>query len=240
MARVPQGLVLWEGDSRINGDPIVAIATGFRRRSKNRKTGQLIHTWILDQRLRPTDAAKRGLDRSVCGDCPLVGGRCYVNLGQAPNGVYSCWLRGGYSDDCNPQWFRGVDLRIGSYGDPAAIPSKIWTPLRRAARSAIGYTHQWDQPRFGRFRQFLMASVHSQWHADRAIDAGWRYYLTTRDEPKPGQFRCPASDEENHRLTCAECGACDGAQSNTQRACPIIKPHGNSYATQILTKLIEE
>jgi len=36
----PQGLVMYEGPSMIDGKPIVMIATGFKRRSANPKTGE--------------------------------------------------------------------------------------------------------------------------------------------------------------------------------------------------------
>ncbi len=34
------GYIIYEGPSMINGDPIVAIATGFARNSENGKTGK--------------------------------------------------------------------------------------------------------------------------------------------------------------------------------------------------------
>lgn len=66
-----QGLVLWEGPSRLDGAPIVLIATGMRRGSSNEKTGPMVQTWILRQDVAPHVAQRTGADASVCGDCPL-------------------------------------------------------------------------------------------------------------------------------------------------------------------------
>ena len=35
----PNGIILWEGPSLIDGAPIVVIATGIKRASRNAKTG---------------------------------------------------------------------------------------------------------------------------------------------------------------------------------------------------------
>lgn len=40
------GKIIWEGKSRFDGKPIVCIAT---ENSKNRKTGDMVQTWILSQ-----------------------------------------------------------------------------------------------------------------------------------------------------------------------------------------------
>ena len=75
--------IVWEGASLINGSPIVLILTGFVSSTSNRKTGRLIQSWILQQDIVPTEAAKRGFDRGICGSCPMKlsqSGSCYVNL----------------------------------------------------------------------------------------------------------------------------------------------------------------
>jgi hypothetical protein len=66
-----QGIVIWEGPSRLDGAPIVAIATGLARSSSNEKTGPMVQTWILRQDQAPHVAQRTGADESVCGNCPL-------------------------------------------------------------------------------------------------------------------------------------------------------------------------
>src|SRR5262245_54038294 len=43
----PNGVVLYRGPSLLNGKPIVCVAVGLTRRSKNQKTGGAIQTYIL-------------------------------------------------------------------------------------------------------------------------------------------------------------------------------------------------
>ncbi len=43
----PLGLVLFDGPSQLDGQPIVAIATGVSRPLTNAKTVDMIQTWIL-------------------------------------------------------------------------------------------------------------------------------------------------------------------------------------------------
>ena len=96
-----QGAIVWQGPSPIDGAPLVAVATGLRRPSENRKTGPMVQVWILRADLAPSDAVESGADASVCGDCPLRGlgfkaRACYVNVGQAPQSVWRAYKRGVY------------------------------------------------------------------------------------------------------------------------------------------------
>ena len=97
----PLGVILYEGPSLIDGQPIAVIATGFQRRTANSKTGDMVQTWILRADLNPLQAIHTGQDVSICGDCPLRGmletrqcrtvnrrRACYVAIHQAPLGVY--------------------------------------------------------------------------------------------------------------------------------------------------------
>ena len=144
----PLGLVLYEGPSLINGQPIAVIATGFQRRTANSKTGDMVQTWILRSDMNPLEAIHTGNDVSICGNCPLRGmldkqqrrtvnrrRACYVNVHQTPLAVYRAYRRGRYEQFHSAQHlalFQGRMLRLGSYGDPVAAPYRIWLPLVRA------------------------------------------------------------------------------------------------------------
>src|SRR5262249_20712580 len=152
------GLCVYRGRSLLTGRPIAVVLT---YRSKNPKTGPVVQSWILSARRNPVEAARRGLDRDVCGDCPLRRKVCYVLLGHAPLAVYRALGRGQYPD-ATPRaaavTLAGRVLRLGSYGDPAAVPFRVWSTLAAGARAHVGYTHQWrtcDQ----RLRRLCMASV---------------------------------------------------------------------------------
>src|SRR4051812_46786701 len=43
----PNGLILYRGPSLLDGKPIVVVAIGFARKSKNLKTGNMLGTYIL-------------------------------------------------------------------------------------------------------------------------------------------------------------------------------------------------
>ena len=67
-------MILWEGPSRIDGQPVVVIATGLgipgSSPSRNVKTGpSMIQIWILRSDIHPTDAIRSGADLSICGSC---------------------------------------------------------------------------------------------------------------------------------------------------------------------------
>ena len=88
------GVVLYEGPSLIDNARIVAIATGLIWPSLNRKTGDMVHVWIMRADTPPVEAFYTDRDKSVCGDCPLrkdiEGNRiCYVLLHQAPASIWN-------------------------------------------------------------------------------------------------------------------------------------------------------
>ena len=90
------GTTIYNGPSQINGADIKAIITGTKTKSVNVKTGDMAQMWMFSADVKPTEAAKTGADSAVCGECPhrpLLAKannvkECYVNLGQAPNGIF--------------------------------------------------------------------------------------------------------------------------------------------------------
>lgn len=224
------GMLLYEGPSRIDGAPIVVIAVGIKGRSKNTKTGGMVQTYILRADVAPTVAVKTGADASICGDCPhrgLMGkGRtCYVNVGQGPGAVWSAMRRGAYKASADWSVFRGRKIRFGTYGDPAAAPVRLWQDLAALAVGTTGYTHQWRTNPL--LRAYCMASVDTEAEALEARLSGWRTFRVAM----PGdvarmetEVSCPASAEAGKKLQCADCLACSGA--NGRRGSIVIQAHG--------------
>lgn len=232
------GTIIYKGPSLINGKPIVVIATGLNRTSKNAKTGEFIQTYILsDEGDRPTDAINSGKDESVCGDCihrkENGWGTCYVNLGQGPQKVYEAYQRGIYPN-FNPSmlddYFSGRIIRIGAYGDPAAIPTHIWKMLAGVSAGWTGYTHQWRKcdPAL---KEYCMASVETPAQQAKARAKGWKTFRVRNDDEalEPHEFVCPASEEAGKRMKCEDCLACDGGTWNGKQVTPVIKVHGSAY-----------
>lgn len=209
MAR-PLGITLYDGPSALDGAPIVVVAT-FN--SNNRKTGAMVQVWILRKDVSPVAAIQSGADASICGDCVhrsnVDGVRtCYVNVGQAPLAVWNAYRRGKYPTGTVADIPRGRPVRLGAYGDPAAVPFDVFAGVDNR-KVWTGYSHQWrtcDQ----RYRSLLMASADSVADAADAAAMGWRSFLVTPDgAPIPEQMiECPS---ETHGVQCATCGLCKGA-----------------------------
>lgn len=213
------GAVVWRGPSVLTGDPIVVIATGIRRPSANAKTGDMIQIWILREDVHPSEAAYgQGMaDGAICGvgenRCPfakLPNGKreCYVKVFNAPRSVYAALQAGAYQP-LDLSVLSGRYVRLGAYGDPAAVPFEVWEPIVTVASGHTAYTHQWRtcDPRFA---TIAMASVESADDLDQAEAAGWRVFYVG-DRIDRSLIHCPASKERGKRLQCADCRACSGA-----------------------------
>lgn len=231
----PSGYVIYQGASVLDGAPIVVIAiTGG---STNRKTGDMVQTYILRADVSPLEALQSGADASICGDCkhrPALGGACYVNVTHGPRSVWEAWQRGNYpalsaaAQDASA----GRMVRLGTYGDPMAVPAAVWHALTFKAAGHTGYTHQWanftiDAHQRASVALLCMASVDNVNEAAIAKACGLRYFrVRTADEPLLArEFVCPASEEAGKRTTCGDCGACNGNAKPTA-ASAVIVVHG--------------
>jgi hypothetical protein len=154
-------LVLWS-NARIQ-----LIVTGLTERSKNKKTGGMIQTYIIRKDMSPLDAMRQDKDKAICGNCPLRGATkkqgkrknrpCYVNVGQAPQALYKAVKNFGGSITKA----QGKPGRLGSYGDPSFVPVPVWKRVLNLLSGHTGYTHQWARPTTQAYSAFLMASVES-------------------------------------------------------------------------------
>lgn len=227
----PKGYIVYEGPSVLDGAPIVVVAT---MASSNIKTGpkgknNMVQTWIIRSDVDPLEASRGGLDSSVCGQCihrPTLGNTCYVTLFQAPLGIYKGYKRGLYSRDY--QGFLGALsgrlVRLGAYGDPAAVPLEIWEEVTRASRGHTGYTHQRAHPQFNKgLLDFVMVSVDTPEDA-QALEPQERYFRVKRplDPALEGEVEC-LSDSVGK--TCAECLLCDGMSRGKGKSV-YINVHG--------------
>jgi hypothetical protein len=225
------GYVIYKGPSKIDGNPIVVIA--IVSKSKNSKTGNMVQTYILaDNGLSPLESAMRGYDKSICGNCIHRRyenkGACYVNLGQGPSNIMKAYLNGRYPESLESakNAVKGRTVRIGSYGDGAAVPLYVWTELLTFADGHTGYTHQWQNEEKREYLNILMASVDNNAEWLKARHKGFRTFRVRKDTDKlnKGEFICPASKEKE--LThCVKCQACNGG-INSNKGNPVIIVHG--------------
>lgn len=241
----PSGYIIYRGASQLDGAPIVVVAL---TNSTNVKTGDMVQTYILvDNGRSPVDNARELLDASICGDCTHrrgLGGVCYVNLGQGARSVAASIVKGNYPADilAAQSAAAGRMVRLGTYGDPAAVPANVWNTLLAKASGHTGYSHQWKSGKAGAdIMALCMASADSE--ADRVLakSKGYRTFRIRLDtQPvRSGEFICPASEEAGKKKSCADCGACDGGL-NTRRADPVIVVHGSLASRFIKSKSIYE
>jgi hypothetical protein len=214
----PRGLILYEGPSKLDGNPIVVIAT---LKTSNRKTGAMIQTWILNKDHNPVEAIATGAADSICGNCPhkLIDGKrtCYVNVGQAPNSIYKAYKRGRYPvatvQDLQKH-LKGRAIRFGAYGDPAAAPTWIWKTLANIASTHTGYTHQASHKSFDpNLANYVMVSADTPRQAAKYQEKGYRTFRvkTAADGFDVNEIECLADSDG---FQCIDCGLCDGNTSS--------------------------
>jgi len=227
--RKPNGVIIYEGPSMLDGEPIVVIVTGLRR-TDNRKTGTMLSTWILLQDTPPCDAANQGLDISICGSCKhRTWGTCYVNLGYSPYNVYKAYKRGSYPNINDVEIdIKHRTMRIGSYGDPAAVPNRVWQDIIGKIKGVTGYTHQWKSNRY--LSNYCMASVDSVTEAIRAKALGFRTFRIVLEGEKllPDEYHCPADKAVGRKATCDNCLGCNGFFNGGDKKNPVITLHGSN------------
>ena len=223
------GVILYSGPSMLDGKPIVMIATGLTDTSANVKTGGMVQTWIMRADMPPTEAWKTDADMSVCGDCPLrktpEGKRiCYVLLHQAPLAVWKAYKNGSYLTLTDyPEAIEIIKtrpLRLGSYGDPVAVPPRYILPLLNlAGMKWTGYTHQWRKDIAKPWNHYLQASCETANDAAQAQQQGWNYYRVISENDKP--LKCEHTCPSNKGMNCATCGICNGRTADM-----VITVHG--------------
>lgn len=206
----PTGFILFEGPSILDGSPIVVIST---LKTSNHKTGDMIQTWVIRSDISPLEASKKKLDTAICGNCPhrhAVGGACYVNIGQAPQGIYKAYKRGSYPHFNiaeHGHLLSGRKIRFGAYGDPAAAPYEIWDMLAQLSAGFTGYTHQVKHRNFdSRILEFCQLSLDTKKQAENA-KSGYFRIVTDKADTLPDEIEC-LSDSKG--INCADCLKCDG------------------------------
>ena len=220
--------IIYRGPSLIDGAPIVVIAIDSAR---NTKTGRMVQTYILRADLDPREASKSGADYSICGTCPHRGaptddpnakqakGRsCYVLLGQGVLIAYRSMLRGVYPEATGHAAIAAIGagklVRLGTYGDPAAVPSYIWESLISQAAGHTAYSHQATTQGADFRPSYMMQSADNEAQARDAWAQGRRTFRVVRsvaDIVKGSEILCPASKEAGRRVTCSQCKLCGGA-----------------------------
>ena len=225
----------------IDGEMVVAILTGHDLKSKNGKTGAMPQVWIFRADRHPVEAMRDGSDHSVCGNCPHRPKRlgptalqkdsrsCYVktmNMGV----MYKKYANGGYESPSLSdikEILSGKHVRIGAYGDPAAIPLEVWDTILADCEST-GYTHQWRNCDNG-YSKYCMASCDNVTDVIDATKEGYRTFFVQTPASEfvrtVGNIKlshCPASKEMGRVTNCDNCMACSGIRSGRKSNITIL------------------
>ena len=217
-------------------DKKTEVGVFLQQTSKNSKTGNMVQLLIIRLGVHPSEAVKNGMDKAICNTCKHMlqpdGSRsCYCNVLFIAGSIWNAYKRGNI-DKVNlntaSELCRGRVVRLGSYGDPAAIDPRVWTELLAHSTRHTGYTHNWQHER-NSLKRTVMASVDSPAEYWTALDKGWRTFRVRRPDQKllPYEIVCPASIEAGKKTTCLECSLCNGKSGKDDNRKNIaIMAHG--------------
>lgn len=228
--RKEPSLVIWRGPSVFDGRPIRVVLSPH---SRNIVTGDMAQVFILPDDVNPMTAIRTREDRRVCGDCllrPGVIGGCYVNVWDAVRGVWAA-TRHADTATASQVWdaVRRRPIRIGAYGDPAAMPRQVFDYLVAVAHGRVtSYTHGHLTLGFDgveHLRRHSMLSVESEGEALRAWQRGWRTFriLGPDDRILPEEMECPY---DTLYLTCYDCLLCRGGRARGKSI--AVRAHGRA------------
>jgi hypothetical protein len=222
----PTGYILHHG--YVNNAPFVAIAT---LKTANRKTGNMIQIWFLLTDQNPVDAVKTGRDAdTICNGCPFASGKgCYVNVGQAPLGIWKAYKRGNYPE-LMPKDYESVlggrKIRFGAYGNPSLLPVSLVKAIASVSNGWTGYFHDWQtNPFASEYAKYFMASTETENSRLQAVKAGFRYFHVSPVKPVDA-LECLS---ETKGIECSKCGLCSGWAKHRQPSI-WINPHGSKSA----------
>ena len=241
--------IIYKGPSLIDGKPIIVI---YQPQGKNPKIGEMAQTWILREDIDPITANRIGEDYSICGNCPHKGitdpqkqkgmapnRSCYVNP-MPVLAVYKSYKKGNYTEGHNignnlyslAMLGAGQNIRLGSYGDPAAVPARIWEGLLRFSKSHTGYTHQADikTSSYDYIKNILMTSCDTLAQAKTAWKKGLRTFrtITNLSEMTSNEKQCMAT-LKGSKTTCSKCNKCNG-DSDFKSIAIVVHGNGAKYA----------
>lgn len=215
MPAVPRSYVVYRGPSRY--DAKTTIRAVLVMKSHNAKTGNMVQLFVLHDSVAPQIAQRTGQDSAVCGACPFrpaLQGGCYVATFQGPLSTWKA-TRKAPTTPVESIPLEGRALRLGAYGDVAALPAGLVESLVSAVKGRVtGYTHGHrllGLQGVAHLRTSCMLSVESESDARDAWANGWRTFRGVSPDESPisgREIECPT---ETRDIQCESCGLCKGA-----------------------------
>jgi len=237
--------IIYSGPSLIDGKPIVVIAIV---KPNNVKTGNMVQTYIIRSDIDPLTASKTGEDYSICGNCTHRGKHtedaskkqaqersCYVTLYHGPLQVFKALRRGAYPM-ATPEEIKRIGagrmVRLGTYGDPMAVPSHVFEALLSDSLGHTGYSHQFGLVQGDYSKVMISADSKTEAHVHNNNNRRTFRVIPVATWEEQGkaallasEILCPASKEMDYRTTCDKCKLCAGGTLGKSIA---IVSHGTS------------
>ncbi len=233
-------MILQRGVSRFDGKEFVVVASNLDWKSKNKKTGPMVQLTILATEEVPhnwnSSLQDKSTEHTVCGDCPLSRGGCYVNLHASITSIWKKFKAGTYPA-LELAKLAGKAIRFGAWGEPSLIELPLMSKIASVAKNWTGYTHQWSKDWAQGYKAFLMASVESVESKSQANAKGWRTFRIVKSESAilPDEVLCPATTNRKIPVQCVTCGLCKG---NSIRAKNVaVVAHGGIGALKAFKKM---
>ena len=235
------GVTLYEGPSRITGEPVALIATGLSIPTSNPKTPHCVTVWGISSNTPPSIHIKQGAE-STCGNCPILS-ECYVG-GYALASVYRAYKSGKYPRlglERLPELMRrGYKLRLGGYGNPSIVGwRQFGAIIPNLGVKWLSYEHDW-QSCPASWRRVSMASTENISGTLAAHSRGWRAYQVAPVNEGSAMVHklkshglravlCPYDKNDRRSINCHNCPhPCDGKISERDRRPHIVAEiHGS-------------
>ena len=197
--------------------------------SNNAKTGDMVQTYLLDHETLTSEPDAFG---AKCSACPMVS-KCYVSrdklsvrsalkrlLGEERTSYAHATL-----DQVLPL-LSGRKVRLGTYGDPSALPLEDLKAIVSACAGHTGYSHFWREIDT-EYSAYLMASVEDASAELLAQGLGYRTFrvITKEDTERSVSSVAVECLNASSGLTCAECLLCSGTKGKGRRVSIWIDEH---------------
>jgi hypothetical protein len=175
------------------------------------------------------------LDESNCMDCKFSGnqgeGGCYTHKFNQYVGFLSM-LRSIKIEQLTAitvskviaiiELCKDTYVRFGTYGEPSLLPLSMVKSMADVASNWTGYTHQHDKKFAQGYKDFFMASTHTQEESTNRSSDGWRSFIALESGTDADAISCPASKEAVVLSNCSKCSLCSGAIGKGKKNVKIL------------------
>ena len=155
-------------------------------------------------------------------------------------GIWNAWSHGKYPAAVGHKAIAAIGrwrkyrrtVRLGAYGDPAAVPGYVWESLISECAGHTAYSHQRDWRGAAFDPAIMMVSADSLDSAVAAWSAGARTFRVVgqvSELVRGREILCPASEEAGKRTTCIDCLLCAGSRKQAKSIAIVVHGAGRKH-----------